>query len=297
MNKYSSELSTIFIVGTLSVPESDSENLRYNLVTLTDPEPSELIVFSDEWLYLDDGSDQGIARDNAFNDEDWLSGDSPLGYGVFGSRSPETVIGFGDDSNNKHPTAYFRNSFVIDDPLLVESLVMDLEVDDGAIVYINGTEVLRFRADGVGSYDDYASQIAGGADIAEVASQFVLRDNLSSVLREGFNVIAVEVHQANGKSSDTWLNMSLSANLRIPGLSDADHFYISGDQLFLNKSVIEAGRSEEVLLIYRSSQSMNLITIHRTDCYQRGPSSKSPPDSITLKVRAFWSSRPRTGDR
>ena len=142
-----------------------------------------MIVFSDEWLYLDDGSDQGIAwRDNEFNDEDWLSGDSPLGYGVFGSRSPETVIGFGDDSNNKHPTAYFRNSFVIDDPLLVESLVMDLEVDDGAIVYINGTEVLRFRADGVGSYDDYASQIAGGADIAEVASQFVLRDNLSSVL-------------------------------------------------------------------------------------------------------------------
>ena len=277
------------VVGTLSVPESDSENLRYNLVTLTDPEPSELIVFSDEWLYLDDGSDQGIAwRDNEFNDEDWLSGDSPLGYGVFGSRSPETVIGFGDDSNNKHPTAYFRNSFVIDDPLLVESLVMDLEVDDGAIVYINGTEVLRFRADGVGSYDDYASQIAGGADIAEVASQFVLRDNLSSVLREGFNVIAVEVHQANGTSSDTWLNMSLSANLRIPGLSDADHFYISGDQLFLNKSVIEAGRSEggSFNLQIESVDELNNEYTGQI-VINVGPSSKSPPDSITLEGQSF----------
>ena len=47
------------LVGTLSTPDSESESLTYRLVNATDPELSELILFSDEWLYLDDGSDQG----------------------------------------------------------------------------------------------------------------------------------------------------------------------------------------------------------------------------------------------
>ena len=46
------------LIGTLSTPDSESENLTYRLVNATDPELSELILFSDEWLYLDDGSDQ-----------------------------------------------------------------------------------------------------------------------------------------------------------------------------------------------------------------------------------------------
>ena len=79
-------------------------------------------------------------------------------------------------------------------PLLVESLLIDLEVDDGAIVYINGTEVLRFRADGIGAYDDFASQTAGGNGIAETASQFELTGGIGSCC-QGSNVIAVEVHQ------------------------------------------------------------------------------------------------------
>lgn len=187
--------------------------------------------------------DQGVAwRANDFNDEEWFSGDSPLGYGLFGDRSPLTLISFGDDSDNKYPTTYFRNVFEIEDPLLVESLVLNLEVDDGAIVYINGNEVLRFRADAIGDHNDYASLAIGGVD--EVASQFELTEGIGSILQKGFNVIAVEVHQANGTSSDSWLNLSMSAKLRIPGLSDSDHFYLAGDQLFINKSVTEAGRAE-----------------------------------------------------
>ena len=165
------------LVGTLSTPDSESENLTYRLVNATDPELSELILFSDEWLYLDDGSDQGVAwRATDFDDEEWFSGGSPLGYGLFGDRSPETLISFGGDSDNKYPTTYFRNVFNIEDPLLVESLFLDLEVDDGVIVYINGNEVLRFRADGIGDYNDYASLAIGGVD--EVVSQFELTEGI-----------------------------------------------------------------------------------------------------------------------
>ena len=270
------------LVGTLSTPDSESENLTYRLVNAKDPELSELILFSDEWLYLDDGSDQGVAwRATDFNDEEWFSGDSPLGYGLFGDRSPLTLISFGDDSDNKYPTTYFRNVFNIEDPLLVESLVLNLEVDDGAIVYINGNEVLRFRADAIGDHNDYASLAIGGVD--EVVSQFELTEGIGSILQKGFNVIAVEVHQANGTSSDSWLNLSMSAKLRIPGLSDSDHFYLTGDQLFINKSVTEAGRAE--------GDSFTVPVVSIDDLGNEfsgqvsiavGPNSKSPPDSIIL---------------
>ena len=272
------------LVGTLSTPDSDSENLTYRLLAETDPAPEDLIGFSDEWLYLDDGSDQGIGwREPEFNDEDWLAGDSPLGYGAFGNTTPTTLVSFGDDSNNKIPTTYFRTYFQIDDRLLVDSLSLELEVDDGAILYINGTEILRYRADGVVSYDDFASATAGTNDVPEVISSFVISEGLAPVLRKGINVIAVEVHQANGTSSDSWLNLSLLGTRRLPGLSDADHFYIIGDKLFINKSVIEANRSDgdTFKVPVQSIDELGNEYVGQV-LVKVGPDSSSPPDAISL---------------
>ena len=275
------------LVGMLSTTGSDSESHSYRLLAETDPIPSELIVFSDEWIYLDDGSDQGIAwREIEFDDGDWLSGESPLGYGTFGSDTPATIVSFGDDSNNKIPTTYFRQFFEIDDPLLVDSLSIDLEVDDGAILYINGIELLRFRADGTGSFDDFASGTAGGGDILETVSRFVVTDGLAQVLREGTNVLAVEVHQANGTSSDLWLNLGIEAILRRTGISDAEHFYLIGDQLYINKSVIETNRSagDSFSISIQSTDDQGNEVIGEV-IIDVGASSLNPPDGISLDGR------------
>ncbi|HIG84027.1 MAG TPA: cadherin repeat domain-containing protein [Verrucomicrobia bacterium] len=267
------------LVGMLSTTGSDSESHSYRLLAETDPVPSELIVFSDEWIYLDDGSDQGIAwREIEFDDGDWLSGDSPLGYGTFGSDTPATIVSFGDDSNNKIPTTYFRQFFEIDDPLLVDSLSIDLEVDDGAILYINGIELLRFRADGADSFDDHSSEIA-----TETISSFVLTDGLAAVLREGTNVLAVEVHQWNDTSSDLWLNLGLEANLRRSGISDAEHFYLIGDQLYINKSIIETNRSDgdSFSISIQSTDDQGNEVIGEV-IVNVGARSLNPPDEISL---------------
>ncbi|MDE0569074.1 MAG: hypothetical protein OSB44_00230 [Verrucomicrobiales bacterium] len=267
------------LVGMLSTTGSDSESHSYRLLAETDPIPSELIVFSDEWIYLDDGSDQGIAwREIEFDDGDWLSGDSPLGYGTFGSDTPATIVSFGDDSNNKIPTTYFRQFFEIDDPLLVDSLSIDLEVDDGAILYLNGIELFRFRTDGTGSFDDHSSEIA-----TETVSSFVLTDGLAAVLREGTNVLAVEVHQWNDTSSDLWLNLGLEANLRRSGISDAEHFYLIGDQLYINKSIIETNRSDgdSFSISIQSTDDQGNEVIGEV-IVNVGARSLNPPDEISL---------------
>ncbi|MEE3177490.1 MAG: hypothetical protein VX269_09070 [Verrucomicrobiota bacterium] len=267
------------LVGTLSTTDSDSESHSYRLLAETESVPSELIVFSDEWIYLDDGSDQGIAwREIEFDDGDWLSGDSPLGYGTFGSDTPTTIVSFGDDSNNKIPTTYFRHFFEIDDPLLVDSLAIDLEVDDGAILYINGIELLRFRADGADSFDDHSSEIA-----TETVSSFVLTDGLAAVLSEGTNVLAVEVHQWNDTSSDLWLNLGLEANLRRSGISDAEHFYLIGDQLYINKSVVETNRSDgdSFSISIQSTDDQGNEVIGEV-IVNVGSISLNPPDGISF---------------
>ncbi len=272
------------LVGTLSTTDSDSDSHSYRLLAETEPVPSELIVYSDEWIYLDDGSDQGIAwREIEFNDEDWLSGDSPLGYGAFGSDTPTTIVSFGDDSNNKIPTTYFRHYFEVDDPLLVDSLAIDLEVDDGAILYMNGIEFLRYRADGTGSFDDFASETAGAGDVLETVSRFVVTDGLAQILREGTNVLAVEVHQANGTSSDLWLNLGLEATLRLAGASDAEYFYLIGDQLYINKAVIEADRSvgDSFSVTIQSTDDQGNEVIDEV-VIDVGPSSLNAPDGISL---------------
>jgi hypothetical protein len=40
-------------------------------------------------------------------------------------------------------TSYFRHVFVIDDPAAVSGLVARLVRDDGALVWLNGVEVIR----------------------------------------------------------------------------------------------------------------------------------------------------------
>src|SRR5256885_1350218 len=77
---------------------------------------------------------------SSLNDGTWKSGPAELGYG---DGDEATVVSFGSDANNKFITTYFRDSFTVSDPSLVTSLTMRVLRDDGAVVYLNGTEVFR----------------------------------------------------------------------------------------------------------------------------------------------------------
>ena len=54
-----------------------------------------------------------------------------------------TTIDYGGISFDRHETTYFRRKINIEDPSALEYLEFGLHIDDGAVVYINGTEVIR----------------------------------------------------------------------------------------------------------------------------------------------------------
>jgi hypothetical protein len=159
---------------------------------------SDLIPYGAEWQYLDDGSDQGSAwREIEFAPTaPWRTGPSQLGYG---DGDEATVVQFGTDPANKPITTYFRYEFQVDDPTHYHTLVMNLVRDDGAVVYLNGQEVVRSNLP-AGELDFQtlaSSEQSGNAERQIHTFPFDL-----GLLRTGKNVLAVEVHQASVDSDD-----------------------------------------------------------------------------------------------
>src|SRR5215217_5763210 len=156
------------------------------------------------WKYLDNGSNQGTAwRAPGFDDSIWPSGAAQLGYG---DGDEVTTVGFGPDANNKFITTYFRRAFSVTNAAAFNALTVRLMRDDGAVVYINGVEVWRTNMPtGTVSSSTLASVAIGGAD----ESTFVQTTLGPSLLVNGVNVLAVELHQSGGTSSDISFDLQL----------------------------------------------------------------------------------------
>ena len=133
-----------------------------------------------------------------FDTSDWSAGQGGFGYA---DGDDNTVI-----SNTL--SVFFRKSFNVVALEEISSLAIHADYDDGFVVYINGTEVLRSAKmgesgsqvtyDQIAETDHEAVMYQGGAPEA-----FVLHHNdFDGVLTAGDNVLAIEVHNVNTTSSD-----------------------------------------------------------------------------------------------
>lgn len=160
------------------------------------------------WRYRDNGSDQGTAwRGAGFDASSWSSGAQELGYG---DGDEATIVSFGPSATAKYRTTYFRRTFDVADPARVLSLAARLIRDDGAVVYLNGTEVLRTNLPaGTINSATYANGVVDGAN-ERTPVAFAID---AARLVAGTNTIAVEVHQNSGGSSDISFALELDATL------------------------------------------------------------------------------------
>jgi VCBS repeat-containing protein len=171
---------------------------------------STLIPAGAVWKYLDDGSNQGTAwRETDFDDAAWRSGPAELGYG---DGDEMTVVHSGTEGAGRGITTYFRRSFTIDNPSLVTMLSIDLKRDDGAVVYLNGVEVVRENMPiGTIEFDTLAPDFA-----SDDGENFITFSDINrGPLVRGLNVIAVEIHQQTATSSDISFDLELTANVTI----------------------------------------------------------------------------------
>ena len=171
---------------------------------------SNLVGSGSTWKYRDNGvAPPAHWTTNAYDDAAWASGPARLGYGGDGET---TIVGSGPDPLNRYRTTWFRHTFTVTDPSVFDALRVELQRDDGAIVFLNGIELLRENLPSAEIAPSTLATIAiGGAD--EIAWRSLRVP--SAALTAGVNVLAVEVHQAAPNSSD------LGFDLRLFGLRHA----------------------------------------------------------------------------
>jgi hypothetical protein len=182
----------------------DDQFVTSSIVTVRVDAP--LVAPGAVWKYLDDGSDQGtVWRAVDFDDRAWAAGPAELGY----SNSPVTVVSFGSDPTNKYITTWFRRAFTVSDPGLWTNLTLGVLRDDGAVVFLNGTEVFRSNMpNGPIHYRTLASSDVSGANEA----RYYVTPVNPALLVAGTNVLAVEVHQSATNSPDLGFNLFLNGS-------------------------------------------------------------------------------------
>ncbi|HHY86396.1 MAG TPA: hypothetical protein GYA07_12825 [Verrucomicrobia bacterium] len=167
-------------------------------------ETNRLISITDVWKYNQSGIDLGTAwRQPSYDDLGWPSGAALLYVEDANMPAPKnTPLTIG------RTTYYFRKTFNYSGDPARTILLARFIVDDGAVVYLNGTNVLSLgMGNGPISYNTFASRTI---DNATYEGPFVLS---SASLVQGANVIAVEVHQNNAGSTDIVFGMTLDAIL------------------------------------------------------------------------------------
>ena len=195
-----------------------------------------LLPYNSPWYYFDDGYLPALDwAQTTYDDGDWKYGVGQFGYG---DGDEATVVSYGPDDEHKFVTTYFRTYLTINNPAQYSSITLNLIRDDGAVVYVNGVEAFRSNLpEGVINFETYA--LTGLVYSNETTPASVALNSASFV--DGYNLIAVEVHQFEPASPD------LSFDLQILGNSAAGATVVRGPYL-------QSGTSSNLIVRWRTSQ-------------------------------------------
>ena len=141
-------------------------------------------------------------RNPNFNDGSWPVGRTSIGYG---DNDDNTLI---NDMQNNYSSIYLRHRFNVPDLDEIGTLRLNVYVDDGCIIWINGTEVARVHvSDGLKTYDD----LSGESYVDNAAWENVALSAPYDYLVEGENIIAIHVLNSSLSSSDISIDIGLTA--------------------------------------------------------------------------------------
>lgn len=166
--------------------------------------PRTFISQGDQFRYLVPSQPVSTAWTTVgFNDNGWLLGNSGFGYAD------------GDDATqvpNGTSSVFVRKSFTVSDVSSVESLLLDMDYDDAFVAYINGVEVARANITGSNpAYNAFSITDREARIYANGLPERFTLDNPQGLLRNGENVLCVQVHNVSNNSSDMSLVPFLSA--------------------------------------------------------------------------------------
>lgn len=161
---------------------------RYARTDTTPPTPRVLVPAESVWTYDDFGFGDSLGWTTAgFDDDFWLTGPAPLGYGD-GER---TTLAYGVEAD-KVITTYLRHEFATTNVAAISNLALRVAFNDGLAVYLNGAEVLRHSLATNAAWDILAQ--GGRSDMSQTWTSYSVNP---ARLVNGTNLLAVELHRAD----------------------------------------------------------------------------------------------------
>ncbi len=211
-------------VTTTEAPPSGSatNNGSFGVNLDIDNTPITLLPWNSTWKFSDSGYAPGAGTwvNPAYPDAGWVTATAGLptdllrdiGYGDGDEVIPFIYAGCGvrpavqlPGCGTKYWTTYFRQQLNIPSIAAYSGFTINLHRDDGAVIYVNGTEVTRSNMPvGIIAYNTPASGAVDGA------SEDVTITIGTGSFVNGINTIAVEIHQFNQTSSDVSFRMELT---------------------------------------------------------------------------------------
>lgn len=168
----------------------------------------ETAIFStNNWRYRPGISEPGTDwRTLNFDDSSWAEG--PGGFG-FGDNDDNTIL-------SPCRSVFLRIKFNITDTSSIGSCILNIDYDDGFVAYLNDSEIAR---DGIQGAHPPADQFAEDHEAmmyrGGMPESFLINKNeLHSIINNGDNILAVQVHNSSGTSSDLSSNIWLSFEIK-----------------------------------------------------------------------------------
>lgn len=187
------------------------------------PAPRTLFGRKSVWSYFDwgeapsaDAMGRGWTMIAYSPSNPWATGAALLGFtGHNGNEvATQTYRYIGHrTSGTQVTTTYFRRTFDLTaKEATAVQLAYDVLYDDGYVLYVNNREVARENMpDGTVGYDTFASSTIGtSGEVTQNAYSSRTVGIPAGLLQEGKNVIAVEVHQVHGTSTDLYWDLALA---------------------------------------------------------------------------------------
>jgi len=170
-----------------------------------------VVDYGDTWRYHDQAVDLGTAwRQPGYNDSAWPQGPGLFGFENASLPGPGIRTGFADFDQL---TFYLRKQFIYNGSLPNAVVTVDQVLDDGAVYYLNGQEMGRSRMTDPIDFNSTAGLVG---DAVEELNVFPVN---ASLLINGTNTLAVEVHQTGPTSSDVVFGARVKVALPVQSLS------------------------------------------------------------------------------
>lgn len=213
---------------------------------------------SDQWKYLIPESEPSSSwRKAGFDDSGWEVGKGGFGYG---DDDDSTIVPEGTK------VIFLRKEFTVLDSATIQSLILDMDYDDGFVAYLNGTEIVRSNVTGTPNYDksadaDREAQMYTG----DSPRRFPIDASLfQPLLKNGTNVFAIQIHNVSSSSSDLSCRPFLSCGLNSTASyfsPTPDWFIAPGSGVYLHTNFAIKAGGETIVLSNSSGTIVDQIAV------------------------------------